>query len=437
MSILKNTYNRLKASNQQSFNNSSPDLQTHLNSTLRTRLNVRGGSNQWVRMRQDKLKSLKKALLYSYQSAIVQKYDVKKNSKANYIINLITKLQDKAELNESEMLFLQDIEKQYTITFQRDSQEYIDKLQQIIDELVNAAPLFRSLINHDKLKVDYEDKIISIPFEEIPLNSDKVEETGFHNGTIFKWVHGNKQEWTPDTYWIVYMQYSEETAYFRGQIRKADEQIEIVTIDDEGNEKTLVYRGWVTGPNETSILWNTKKNVTWNDMNYTKLLYITKDEDTQAFFKRFDRININGQPWQVVAYNENYSTSKSNGIDSGIIRVALKETYTNSNQFITETLKTIQENTDKQDDDSQSINSYIEGPEKVKPYSTVTFVAKNFNSVQNWQISDSKIAKIKKVSQDGLTATVDILIGVGYKKGFYINYGSLQQTKLHVIIDSM
>lgn len=50
-------------------------------------------------MREDKLKSLKKALLYSYQSAIVQKYDVKKNSKANYIINLITRIQDNAELS--------------------------------------------------------------------------------------------------------------------------------------------------------------------------------------------------------------------------------------------------------------------------------------------------------------------------------------------------
>lgn len=431
MSALKTIYNRLKANDQQSFNNDNNVSHDLLN--LQTRLNIRGGSNQWIRMRQDKLKSLKKALLYSYQSAVVQKYDVKKNSKANYIINLITKLQDKAELNQAQVTFLQDIEDQYVIIFERGSKEYIDKLQQIVNELVNTAPLFRSLINHDKLKVDYEDKIISIPFEEKPLGSDTVEQTGFHNGTIFKWVHGNKQEWTPDTYWIVYMQYSEQTAYFRAEIRKADEQIEIVTVDDQGNEKTLVYRGWVTGPNETSVLWNTKKNVVWNDMNYTKLLYITKDEDTQAFFKRFDRISINGSPWEVVAYNENYSTSRSGGVDSGIIRVALKETYTSSNQFIAETLA---EAAQSQSDD-EHVNPYIEGPEKVKPYSTITFVAKNFNSPQNWQISDSRIAKIRKISEDGLTATVDILIGVSYKKGFYINYGSLQQTKLHIIIDSM
>jgi len=49
------------------------------------------------------------------------------------------------------------------------------------------------------------------------------------------------------------MQYSEETAYFRGEIRKADEEIEIIIIDDEGNESSKVYRGWMTGPNETTV----------------------------------------------------------------------------------------------------------------------------------------------------------------------------------------
>ncbi|MBR3673893.1 MAG: hypothetical protein IKN65_06415 [Clostridia bacterium] len=90
----------------------------------------------------------------------------------------------------------------------------------------------------------------------------------------------------------------------------------------------------MTGPNETTAMWNVKKDLVWNDLNYTKLLYITKDEDTLAFFQRFDRIIINGKPWEVQAYNESYSTSKSAGTDSGIIRVALKEAYTSTNQFI-------------------------------------------------------------------------------------------------------
>lgn len=43
---------------------------------MQERLRRHGGADQWTRMREDKLRSLKKALLYSYQRAIVQKYDV-------------------------------------------------------------------------------------------------------------------------------------------------------------------------------------------------------------------------------------------------------------------------------------------------------------------------------------------------------------------------
>jgi hypothetical protein len=92
----------------------------------------------------------------------------------------------------------------------------------------------------------------------------------------------------------------------------------------------------MTGPNETSILWNTKKGVVWNDMNYTKLLYITKDEDTLAYFQRFDRVIINGKPWEIQAYNDSYSTNKNGDTSSGIIRVALKETYTSTEEFVKE-----------------------------------------------------------------------------------------------------
>ena len=406
--------------------------------SLETRLAARGGSDQWVRMRQDKLRSLNRALLYSYQSAIVQRYDVKKNSQANNIIQLITRLQDILELNDNEKIFLSSIEEKYQIQEERGSQQYIIKLEQIVNSLVDSTPKFRCLINHDKLKVDYEDKIISIPFREEPVGSDEILDTQFHNGTVFKWVHGNKEEWTPDTYWIVYMQYSEETAYFRAEIRKADEEIQIVTIDAEGNQSTVTYRGWMTGPNETTALWNVKKDVAWNDMNYTKLLYITKDQDTLAFFQRFDRIIINGKPWEVQAYNENYSTNKSGEVDSGIIRVALRETYTGSSQFIKQHLEAVDAAKEKQNQyDAEHTNPRIDGPTKVKPYSILTFVAKDFVEQGVWSISNTKLAKIKTISQDGKTVTVQILTGFSNYQGFYINYGNNEETKIHIIIESL
>ena len=399
---------------------------------MQNRLNVRGGSDQWTRMRQDKLRSLKKALLYSYQSAIVQKYDVKKDSLVNNIISIISLLQDKQTLSVNQEKILDELQETYNFIIQdRDSLEYIEQLQNVIDSLVTAEPLFRCLINHDKLKVDYEDKIISIPFFQAPIDSDTPIETNFHNGTVFKWVHGNKQEWTPDTYWIVYMQYSEETAYFRAEIRKADQEIEIITVDEEGNETSTTYRGWMTGPNETSAIWNVKKGVVWNDMNYTKLLYITKDQDTLAFFQRFDRVIINGKPWEVQAYNQNYSTSKTGEVNSGIIRVALKETYLNTDEFIKQKMK---EETTETPIEDENTSPYIEGPTSAKPYSILTFTAKNFIENGDWTISNSSLAKIRQIKNN--TVTVEIVTGRSNSEGFYINYGNNQETRKNVKIQS-
>ena len=388
-------------------------------------------------MREDKLWSLKKALLASYQSAIVQRYDVKKESLANDIIVIITLLQDQQELSERQTGILDQLETQFVFaTSDRYSLEYVNTLMDIVDSLTTSEPYFRCLINHDKLKVDYEDKIISIPFFEPPVGKIDPVETNFHNGTVFKWVHGNKEEWTPDTYWIVYMQYSEETAYFRGEIRKADEEIQIITVDDQGNEHSTTYRGWMTGPNETTALWNIKKDVTWNDLNYTKLLYITKDEDTLAFFKRFDRIIINGKPWEVQAYNERYSTSRNKEEDTGIIRVALKETYVTTNQFIKETEQAAAaKEEEKTRQDELKTQPWIDGSSVARPYDTLKYIAKNVEEEAEWSLDvDASIASIVNISESGQTVTIHINTSKGYEDGFSINYGQLSK---HINLKSL
>ena len=400
---------------------------------MQARLNAYGGTAQQVRMREDKLRSLKKALLYSYQSAVVQKYNVENENKVIILNKIINALQNNQELEEDLNLLLEEIQQgHFFLNNDRYSLNYIRSLKDIKQQLISEEPCFRCLINHDKLKVAYQDKIISIPFELPPIGSEDPIETGFHNGTVFKWVHGNKEEWTPDTYWIVYMQYSEETAYFRAEIRKADEQIQIVMIDDQGNENTSVYRGWMTGPNETEIVWNVKKGVVWNDMNYTKMLYITKDENTLAFFKRFDRVIINGKPWEIQAYNENYSTNKTIKGDTGIIRVALKETYTSTDQFVAETL----ENAATPVEESTGVEPYIDGPTTASPYDIIKFKAYNFSEPQEWIISNPSIAKIIKRNEDNTQIQIEILTGRS-NAGFTLNYGSDDQTRIDVKIKSL
>ena len=435
--LLDNLKNRLDLNND-SDNYLYYSPQDECLTNMQVRLKSRGGTDQWTRMREDKLKGLKKALLSSYQSAVVQKYNVENETLIKDLHTIIAVLENKEELTDIQKTLLDELEQKYTfLAPSRDSETYIYDLINIIEQLTLAEPMFRCLINHDKLKVDYEDKIISIPFEQPPIGNMDAVETNFHNGTVFKWIAGNKEEWTPDTYWIVYMQYSEETAYFRAEIRKADEEIEIITIDEQGKESSATYRGWMTGPNETEVQWNIKKGIVWNDMNYTKLLYITRDENTLAFFQRFDRIIINGYPWEVQAYNEAYSKGAA-GTNSGIIRVALKETYTSTNEFIKQTLENIEQAKAAQDQyDAEHTETRIDGPTVVEPYGIITYTAKNFDDGErDWILSDTPLAKIKNISEDKKTVTIEILTGKSNKTGFDLNYGDAEQTKLHIIIGS-
>ena len=98
--------------------NNDSDSYYHLDNTysdlknMQARLNIRGGTDQWTRMREDKLKSLKKALLYSYQSAIVQKYDANKDTLAIKIKNIveILKHEQVEELTQEQKDLLTELE---------------------------------------------------------------------------------------------------------------------------------------------------------------------------------------------------------------------------------------------------------------------------------------------------------------------------------------
>lgn len=394
--------------------------------------------DQWTRMREDKLKSMRKALYYSYQAAICQPYNATNDAIIKTVTSIITTIEDDKEFTDNQITACEMLEKQYpdlAAVGMRRSPTYVAELDKIIKE--NEGSYFRCLINHDKLKVEYEDKILSIPFEENTVNIDPVidnndlVETGFHTGTVFKWIHGNKEDWVPDSYWIVYMQYSEETAYFRGEIRKADEEINIVVINDDGSETEKTYHGWMTGPNEDSIKWNVKKGVIWNDLNYTKTLYITKDKDTSAFFKRFDRVVINGQTWEVQAYNDNYGTSSSNP-DSGIIRVALKETYTSTDQQI-------KEQEQQEEERKQNAAAAIIGPDVLAPYDTATYTVENAGA-GSWSVSVPDGSKksitdlISYTVSDKNELKIEVVYTKAYRIGFDIKYGDLSK---HITIKSL
>jgi len=267
--------------------------------TLKTRLDFCGGHQQVDRMNVDKLKTLKKALFASYQSATAILADGRE---------------------------------------------------------------FRCLINSDRIENDYDNKFISIPFEDICLNAEKVGKTsegiqqiGMQPGDVFTWKENN-------TKWLVFLQRLEETAYFRAEIRRCEEEIQI-------NDRT--YYVYVKGPNTSKIDWR-GVDIKWNDLNYTLLLYVSKNAITENYFHRFDIVTLNGKPWQVQAV-DTFSTA-------GIVEVALKEFYSNSIE---------QEIENEKLENNITIDSPIEGPKEVYPYDVLkyTILEKN-NGV--WKVSNNK-----------------------------------------------
>ena len=109
----------------------------------------------------------------------------------------------------------------------------------------NILPPVRALMNPNKLKQDYDDKVISIGFEH-----------KFNCGDVFEWCNTG-------TYWLIYLQDLDELAYFRGDVRRCTYQIPFM-MDDELNVVYAANRG----PVETRIDYIQKHTTSVDKPNY-------------------------------------------------------------------------------------------------------------------------------------------------------------------------
>lgn len=277
---------------------------------LNTRLNYAGGKKQESRMQADKLRALRKALIYSYQAATA---------------------------------------------------------------ILPDGREFRCLINKDKLKQDYEDKILSIPYEDICLNKDKIgnktpqgyEKINLKAGDVFCWKETN-------TFWLIYLHNIEEDAYFRAEIRRCNLEIEI------NKHKYHVY---AHGSDASSILWHSRRGaISWNDLNYDASLLVTKNEETEAFFHRFQILKLNGKQYEVQIV-DGLSTD-------GILEVHLMEWYQNTVQDKElEAQAKKEEETPKVEIDETL--PHIKGDTIVYPYDTREYTIENAGDGK-WRLSNNK-----------------------------------------------
>ena len=225
---------------------------------MNLRLKQSGGFAQQDRMIRDKRRALNKALKYSYQAALVKKY-----------------IPDDAEVMDGE----------------------------------KDNPPVRALINPNKLKLDYDDKIISIGFEH-----------GFKSGDVFEWCNTN-------TYWLVKTQELTELAYFRADIRRCTQRIKF--LDENKIEHTIFAA--VRGPVETRIEFIQKHGLYVDVPNHSLNILMPKNSHTLNYFQRYSKFYLtdadapdNKTCWRIEA-TDSISTP-------GILEITAVEYYANEQE---------------------------------------------------------------------------------------------------------
>ena len=314
-----------------------------------TLLKYNGGVAQQDRMIKDKRRSLDRALKYSYQGAFIKKVD------------------DTAVPWGFKPVGAED------------------------------KDVIRALINPNKLKPDYDDKIISVHYEH-----------NFEPGDIFNWVGTN-------TYWLIYLQDLTELAYFRGNIKKCSHIISWQTEDG-----LYTTHAAIRGPVETKIDYIQKHGISVDNPNYSLNILLPKNKYTLDYFQRYSKFYLGDDElkvcWRVEAIDwlsmpgileinavEYYSNETEDDIENGIVGALIVE---------------------PENPNSESAEDIIQGETFIKPKKLYTYTYVG-NLEATWSTSGEEECPVQLV-QDGKTVQVrwlktysgqfDLIYGDAYKK---------------------
>ena len=220
---------------------------------MRKRLEWQGGIAQEDRMIKDKWRTLLRVLKYSYQAC------------------------DIALAQAQQEVLVEGAEPEY--------------------------PIVRALINPDKNKQDYDDKILSV---------DYIHQ--FKPGDVFEWKNTG-------THWIIYLQQLTEDAYFRGEIRRCRYKIK---FKDEDGNICYTYAA-IRGPVETQIDSIQKNQERIDKPNLSLNILMPRNEVTIKAFDRYKEFILDGRCWKVKAVDPISMTVDR----QGVLEVNAQEDYIN------------------------------------------------------------------------------------------------------------
>ncbi len=260
----------------------------------------------------------------------------------------------------------------------------------------------KALINPNKIKQDYDDKIISIGFEH-----------NFTTGTIFEWIN-------TETKWLIYLQDLTELAYFKGDIRRCNYTI---SWEDENNNVYTTYAA-IRGPVETRIDSLARFNTSFDVPNHSLNILLPLTDQIVQYFKRYSKFYLQGlketDPMKKTCWRVEAQDSIST---PGILELTAVEYY--SNKF---------------EDDVENgiagglivepveVKSLITGEQFIKPKRAYTYVYTG-NEESEWKF-DSNLPIETKI--EGKSITIKWI--QTYRGEISLQYGD---TKLNIVVESL
>lgn len=309
-------------------------------------MRFQSGDRQHDRMVEDKRKTLERALQYSYQRGFIQKVGNKQNK------------------------------------------------------------IVKALINPDKNKPDYDDKILSVMFD-----------ADFHPGDVFEWKNTK-------SYWLIYLEDLDELAYFRGSIRRC--RYCIYWKDVEGIMRNSYAA--IRGPVETKINYIQKSGISVDRPNYSLHILMPKNEHTLNYFVRYAKFYLQDADmpdrqtcWRIEA-TDSISTP-------GILEITAVEYY--SNEFEDDIENGIAGGLIMKEENPNTgrIENLITGDSFIKPKGIYIYTYTGLTQAE-WSI-DSKYPVKYKIIDD---RTIKLTWTASYSGQFDIVYGPLTKT---IVVESL
>lgn len=302
-------------------------------------LQHQGGFPQQDRMIKDKYRSFKRALTYSYQGAFIQP--------------------------------------------------------------IGQEEQYRALINPNKLKQDYDDKIISVDFQY-----------GLKPGDVFNWVNTN-------TYWLIYLQELTELAYFRGDIRKCNYTIDWLNKDGERQSTYAAVRG----PVETKIDYIQKEGISVDNPNHSLNILIPRNEETLAYFKRYAKFYLQEDTstcWRIEAVD---SISMPGIIEINAVEYYINDFYDEDGIVDELNVKPIPED---------ATTTEIEGPTFIKPKTTYAYAYMGEEgAVGKWSVKEKDMpVEINKATD----TIISLKWNKNYSGQFTLQCGEATKT---IVVESL